>query len=98
MLKGAYLFVYPESNPQKHRAVIETPKLHMTIVGNKDFDEAVNTAKSLVEEGVKLFDLCGGFGPVGAAKIIEAVGDKAAVGGVNYGLESAEKVFALLKE
>ena len=98
MLRCAHLFVYPDADPKKHRAVVETSTLSLTIVGNKDFDEAANTAKSLVEDGIQLIELCGGFGPVGTAKIIEAVGDKVPVGSVSYGLESAEKASALLKE
>ena len=98
MLKYAFLFVVPDADSKKHRVVVETPTLSTTIVGAKDFDDAVNTAKSLVEDGVQLIDLCGGYGPAGAAKIVEAVGDKIPVGSVNYGIESVGKIAALFKE
>ena len=98
MLKYAFLICFPGSDSKKHRAVIETPTLSATVVVAKDFDDAANVAKSLVEDGVQLIDLCGAYGPVGAAKIVEAVGNKIPVGSVNYGIESTEKLAALLKE
>jgi len=67
------------------------------VVGARDFDEAVTTAKSLVEDGAEFIELCAGFGPVGTAKIIDAVGDKIPVGSVSYGIESAGRFLALLK-
>ena len=98
MIKGAFLFVCSDADSKKHRATVETPTVSLIMVGTKDFDDAVNTAKSLVEDGIQLIELCAGFGPVGTSKIIEAVGDKIPVGSVSYGIESAEKVLALLKE
>ncbi len=98
MMQAAYIFVCPEADSKKHRATVEIPTLSMTVVGVKDFDDAVNTAKSLVEGGVQLIELCGGYGAVGTAKIIEAVGDKAAVGAAYYGEESMAKLLALMEE
>jgi hypothetical protein len=99
MIKIAHLFAWPDLDPKKHRAVLETPTVSITIVGNKDADEAANTAKRLVkEEGIQLIELCGAFGPVGNAKIIEAVGDEIPVASVSYGLGIAAKVVELLKE
>ena len=95
MLKGAFIFVVPDADPKKHRATIETPTLSVTMVGVKDFDEAVNVAKSLVEEGIEIIELCPGFGSIGVAKIIEAVGDKVPVGEVYYGIESIGKLSTL---
>jgi len=98
MLKGAFIFVIPGADSKKQRATVETPNLSVIMVGTKDFDDAANTAKSLVSDGIQLIELCGGFGPVGTAKIIEAVGDKIPVGGVYWGPESRERISALLKE
>ena len=98
MLKIAHLFAWPDLDPKKHRAVLETPTISITIVGNKDVDEAAKTAKRLVkEEGIQLIELCGGFGPVDTAKIIEAVGAEIPVASVSYSLESAAKALALFK-
>ena len=99
MIKMAHLFAWPDLDPQKHRAVLETPTISITIVGNKDVDEAANTAKRLVkEEGIQLIELCGGFGPVGTTKIIEAVGDEIPVASVSYGFGIAAKAAELFKE
>ena len=97
MLKWAFLFVHSDADSKKSRATVNTPTSGMTVVGVKDFNEAANT-KSLVDEGVKFIELCGGFGPVGTAKVLEAVGDKVPVGSVSYGIESMESFLALLKE
>jgi len=96
--KAAFLFVFPDADSKKHRATVETPTLSLKIVGAKDFDDAVNVAKSLVEEGIQLIELCGGFGPVGTAKVIEAVGDEIPVASVSYGLDIAAKAAELFKE
>ena len=98
MLKCAFMFIYPEADSKKHRATVEIPGLIQMMIGVKDFDDAVNTAKSLVEDGVEFIEVCGGFGPVGAAKVIEAVGDKVPVGSVSFGIESAGKFSALLEK
>jgi len=95
MLKGAYIFVIPDADPKKHRAKIETPTLSVAIVGVRDFDQAADIAKSLVEDGVQFIDLCSGYGPVGAAKVIEAVGDKIPVSAACFGIESTAKAAAL---
>jgi len=98
MVKIAHLFAGPDLDSAKHRVVIETPTISIIIIGNKDIDEAANTAKRLVkEEGVQLIELCGAFGPVGTAKVIEAVGDEIPVASVSYGLEVAAKALPLFE-
>jgi hypothetical protein len=37
-----------------------------------------------VDEGIQAIELCGGFGNVGTAKIVEAVGGKVPVGVVRF--------------
>ena len=96
MIKFAFIFVVPGADSTKHRARLATPNLDTFIVGVKDFDDAVDTAKRLVADGVQLIELCGGFGPVGTARVIEAVGDKIPVGSVGYGVESAGRFLALI--
>ena len=83
-LKAAFMFVAPEADPSKHRAVVDTPVVELTVVGVKNYDEACKVAKELVEKGVKAIELCGGFGHLGVAKIVEAVAGKATVGVVRF--------------
>jgi len=96
MIKFAFIFVVPDADSTEHRARLTTPTLDTFIVGVKDFDDAVDTAKRLVADGVQLIELCAGFGPVGTARVIEAVGDKIPVGSVSYGVESAGRFLALI--
>ncbi|MFC1950156.1 DUF6506 family protein [Chloroflexota bacterium] len=96
MLKAVHMFVVPDFDSKKHRAKFESPTISMTIVGVKDFDEGADIAKSLVEEGIQLIELCGAWGAVGCTKIIQAVGDKVAVGHVVYGAEQAPQLAPLV--
>ena len=96
MLKGAFIFIASDADSSKHRAKVATPSVELFIVGVKDFEDAADTAKSLVTNGVQLIELCAGFGPVGTARVIEAVGDKIPVGSVSYGVESAGRFLALI--
>jgi len=98
MIKIAYIFVCPEADSKKHRATVEIPTLSLIAVGVKDFDDAANVAKSLVEDGIQLIEVCGAYGPVGTAKIIEAVGGKVPVGAAYYGMESMEKLLTLMEK
>ena len=98
MLKWAFMFVQSDADSQKSRATVNTPTSNLTVIGVKDHNEAAKTAKSLVGEGVKFIELCGGFGPVGTAKILEAVGDQVPVGSISYGVESMGSMLAVLKE
>ncbi len=98
-LKAAFMFIAPEADPSKHRAVVDTPVVQLIVVGVKSYDEACKVAKELINEGVKAIELCGGFGHIGVAKIVEAVEGKAAVGVVRFdihpGLEgkSGDEIF-----
>jgi len=95
MLKGAYIFVVPDADSRKHRTKVETPSLSMTIVGVKDYNEAAKVAETLVADGAQFIDLCSGYGPAGAAKVIAAVGDKIPVAAADYGIESVAKAAAV---
>ena len=95
--KGAFIFIVPGADSTKHRAKVATPSLELSVVGVKDLDDAVDVAQGLVAEGVQLIELCAGFGPVGTARIIEAVGGKIPIGSVSYGVESIGKFLALIE-
>ena len=83
-VNAAFLFVAPETDSMKHRAVIETPVLTLNIIGVKNYKEGVAVAKELVDQGVKALELCAGFGNEGIAMISKAVEGKAAVGAVKF--------------
>lgn len=99
MLKAAFIFLAPEADLEKHRAVVETPVVELHVVGVKDYEEACIVAKELVSEGIGAIELCGGFGNRGVAKVVEAVEGKIPVGVVRFdihpGLEnkSGDSIF-----
>ncbi len=85
-LKATFMFVAPGSDPNKHRAVVETPSVELIVVGVSNYEEAAKVAKELVKEGVEAIELCAGFGHAGVAKVAEAVERKIPVGVVRFDL------------
>lgn len=57
--------------------------------------DALDEAKRLVDDGVELIELCGAFGPVWAARIIEHIDGAVPVGMVAYGPEAVDQVHAI---
>ena len=51
-------------------------------------EQGIQAAKDMVAEGIELIELCGGFSPVWAGRIIEAIDYAVPVGVVAYGPES----------
>lgn len=84
ILKAAFIFVAPEADPNTHRQWIKTPKVHLVVVGVRNYADAVSTAKALLAEGIGAIELCAGFGNKGVAMIQEAVEGKIPVGAVRF--------------
>lgn len=83
--KAAFMFVVPDADPGEHRAIISTSSmLELTVVGVKDYQQAVEVSKELIVEGTQAIELCAGFGQIGAAKVAQAVENKAVVGVVRF--------------
>lgn len=78
------MFIAPGANPQQHRSVIQTPAVELTVVGVKDYQDAVTAAKELAASGIGAIELCGGFGHEGVAKIAAAAGSGVQVGVVRF--------------
>lgn len=83
-LKAAFIFVAPEADYTKHRTVVKTPQVELTVVGVKDYTDAVKAAQELVDAGAGAIELCGGFGIQGTAAVQKAVAGKAVVGVVRF--------------
>ena len=88
-VKAAFIYVAPENDPAKHRAVIDSPVVQLYVVGVKDYAQAEATAKELVAEGITAIELCAGFGVEGTARVAKAVEGKALVGVVRFDLHPA---------
>ncbi len=99
-LKAVFMFVAPESDAKKHRSVVKTPAVELTVVGVSNYAEAAEVAKTLVDQGSVVIELCAGFGHEGVAIVKKAVGNSAAVGAVRFdnhpGLEfkSGDEIFS----
>lgn len=98
-LKAAFVFIAPGADPEKDRSVVVTPEVELITVGVSDYAGAEKIAVALVAEGIVAIELCGGFGHVGTARVVQAVQGKAAVGVVRFdvhpGLEgkSGDEIF-----
>lgn len=83
-VNAAFIFVAPEVDYKVHRTVVDTPVVHLNVIGVKNYSEAVEVAKELVDQGVKAIELCAGFGNEGIALVSNAVKGKASVGAVKF--------------
>jgi Family of unknown function (DUF6506) len=72
-----------------------TEKFSMKVVGVASPAQGIAVAQEMVAEGIQLIELCGGFSPVWAGKIIEAIKYAVPVGVVGYGPESIESMLEL---
>ena len=83
--KFAFIFLSPDGDPEKYKAIVSTPSVEAYIVSAKNYEEARRVSKKLVEdEGIEAFELCGGFGHKGVVKIVEAVEGKIPVGAIRF--------------
>jgi len=73
-----------------------TDSFQMTVAGINKPKDAIEVAKKMVQDGIQIIELCGAFGPVWTAKIIEATERKVPVGTVTYGPESMPGLFKVL--
>ena len=83
-LQAAFIFLAPAADSVQHRTTVKTPEVDLTVVGVADYAAAEKAAQSLVDQGIKAIELCGGFGVAGTARIARAVAGKAAVGAVRF--------------
>ena len=82
-------------DPARDIQVMETPSFKMTTIGISRPDQGLKAAKRLVGDGVQLIELCGAFGPIWTARIIEAIDDAVPIGSVAYGPEAVDRVHAI---
>ncbi|RZU54509.1 hypothetical protein EV385_6460 [Krasilnikovia cinnamomea] len=85
-------------DPDKHRASIRSDAFDGIMVGVSRPEQGVAVARALVADGIQLIELCGGFGPVWTAKVIEAIDGAVPVGSVGYGPESINGMHALFPD
>ncbi len=82
-------------DPSCDRAVMKSGQFEMIAVGVASPCDGPAAAQALVEEGIQLLELCGGFGPIWTAKVIKAIRGCVPVGAVGYGPEAITPLQAL---
>ncbi|WP_426122239.1 DUF6506 family protein [Pararhizobium sp. PWRC1-1] len=85
---GAFIFLEPNADPQKDRFNQDFPALRMTFVAVAAEAAAAAIARTLVDDGIGLIELYGGFTSAGAAVVIDAVEGRAPVGIGSFTLEA----------
>ncbi|WP_437812876.1 DUF6506 family protein [Sorangium sp. So ce1078] len=96
MISWAFIFEAPETDPSTDRFVIDRGGVRSTIVAVPEQSAVIQVAVDLVRDGVQFIELCGGFEPSWAGKVIEATGGSVPVGCVGYaGGASVSKLAAI---
>lgn len=98
LTKFGFIVTGGQLDPAQHRLIMRSGAFEMIAVGVGKASQGPAVAKGLVAEGVQLLELCGGFGPIWTAKVIEAIDGRIPVGSVAYGPESISAMHALFKE
>ncbi len=83
-----FIFTGRGLDPSVDRFVIERGDYRAVIVGMDSPVHADQVARDMVADGIQLIELCGGFGPVGATRVLNAIDHAIPVGAVGYGPES----------
>lgn len=84
MERAAFIFLAPQTDPSAHRSTVKTPTLDLDAIAVPTYAEAVRVAKDLVDQGLGIIELCGGFGIRGTYVVKQAVGDRAKIGVVRF--------------
>ncbi|QFU89456.1 DUF6506 family protein [Amycolatopsis sp. YIM 10] len=87
-----FIYTATGADPAGETTVADTGRCRTVLVGLPGPEGAPGIARRLVDEGAQLIELCGGFGPVWTAKVLEAVEHRVPVGSVAYGPESVTGV------
>src|SRR4051795_5931340 len=96
--KWAYIFLSPGFNRETHTTRMLSSECEFVTIGLdfNDKDQVLEIARKLVEEGVQMIELCGGFGPLWIAKVSEAIGSAVPVGSTAYGPEARRPMLDIL--
>lgn len=82
-------------DPGEHTQTMQSPHFRMTTIGVERPEQGPAAARRLVAEGVQLIELCGGFGPIWTARVIDAIEGVVPIGAVGYGPEATAQLYEL---
>ncbi|MDD5792755.1 MAG: DUF6506 family protein [Erysipelotrichaceae bacterium] len=94
-MRFVYMILSSKYNSEVDFASIKDGKA--AIVGVKDIDDAIKTAKRLLKMGYDAFELCGGFKKEGADQLVKALDYQVPIG---YAIHhpDAEEAYRLARE
>lgn len=93
-----FIYTAAGSSPEGTITTADTGRCRTVLVGIPSPEHVVDVAKRLVGEGVQLIELCGGFGPLWTARVIEAIDGVVPVGAVGYGPEAVDHVHRIFAD
>ena len=93
-----YIFLSPGFSPERNTITTRNEQCEFIAVGIDitHKETVIDVAKKLVNEGVQMIELCGGFGPLWVAKISESINHAVPVGSVAYGPEARQPLLNIL--
>ncbi|HEV7233809.1 MAG TPA: DUF6506 family protein [Sphingorhabdus sp.] len=94
MNRWATIILWENADPQSDRINRETNHEALTIAFVPNIEAAASVAAEMVDQGVELVELCGGFGLEAGAIVARAVDGRAAVGAVSFGIDSITQAAA----
>ncbi|MGK5556950.1 DUF6506 family protein [Actinomadura kijaniata] len=90
-----FIYVADGCDPARDITVNDTGTCRTVLVGVSRPDQAPPVAARLAADGAQLIELCGAFGPVWTARVIEHLDGRVPVGTVTYGPEATNALHAL---
>ncbi|MEU7899401.1 DUF6506 family protein [Nonomuraea sp. NPDC049152] len=90
-----FVYTAPGVSPEGHWATVDTDGCRTRLVAVQSAEQAPAVARRLADEGAQLIELCGAFGPVWTARVIEALDGRVPVGAVGYGPETVDQLHAI---
>ncbi|WP_147822346.1 DUF6506 family protein [Salidesulfovibrio onnuriiensis] len=93
LTRYGFIFMAPGHTPQQSTAHLPSEQFTTTVVGVSDINEACTAAQDLVNQGIELIELCGGFEAVDEEAVIRHIDCDVPVGRVVFTRnEEAEKM------
>jgi len=71
-------------NHEQDSAALNSPEFFTEVVGVSSDEEAIVVAKGMIENGIQVIELCGGFGLESAEYIISSVDSEIPIGYVTF--------------
>ncbi|MBW8184311.1 DUF6506 family protein [Shewanella nanhaiensis] len=91
-----FIVLAKEYQPTQNSSVIENKYFKTQVVGVSTVEQAITVCRELIEEGVQVIELCGGFGEENASKIINSLDSQTPIGFVGFSVSETQKLTKLL--